>query len=248
VGQPFELQEQRLSSLRSGVHLGASMPTWLRRPLGLRTRPLAGAVVVCARLRPHTVAMKRVLAVLLAIGAVRLGAPQWYGANANAFFDGQPAAVRGLCASLVEFERADTETRAKHPESRYAGEWALVTHQMSALGLGQVLLANPEWRSDYGPWLRLAALKSFLPEMRDFGTRAWHGEDALQSLEGMHGHAYLGYSGLSLRESPKIGGPSFTPSRSPRTLSIASLHTGRPALRIQSNACDEDWPFRRPIG
>jgi hypothetical protein len=142
--------------------------------------------------------MKRALAVLLAIGAVRIGAPQWYGSKANAFFDGEPTAVRGFSASLVEFEREDTATRAQHPENRYAGEWALVTHQMAALGLGQVVLANPQWKGDYGPSLRLAALRSFLPEMRDFGTRAWHGEDALKSLDGNHGHAYLGYSALAV--------------------------------------------------
>ena len=33
---------------------------------------------------------------------------------------------------------------------------------------------------------------SFLPEMRRFGTAAWHGEDALTSLEGPHRHVIRG--------------------------------------------------------
>ena len=43
-----------------------------------------------------------------------------------------------------------------------------------------------------------AARKSFLAEMRGFGTRAWNGEDAMASLDGSHGHAYLAYSALAL--------------------------------------------------
>src|SRR5262249_25536619 len=83
-------------------------------------------------------------------------------------------------------------------QDRFAGEWALVTHQMTALGLAQLCLAHPEWKERYAPEVTRAALKSFLPEMRDFGTRAWDGGDALASLGGSHGHAYLAYPALAL--------------------------------------------------
>ena len=142
--------------------------------------------------------MKRAFVVLVAIGAVRLGAASWYGREAGAWLDGDEEVVRGLSAELVGFEAADTKTRATHPEDRFAGEWALVTHQMTALGLAQVVLAHPEWKSAYAPTLRTAALRSFLPEMRGFGTKAWHGEEALASLEGSDGHAYLAYSALAV--------------------------------------------------
>src|SRR5262249_13643637 len=52
-----------------------------------------------------------------------------------------------------------------------------------------------------------AALKSFRPEMRTFGTIAW-GEDAMQSLGGSHGHAYLAYSALAIGMARRID-PSF---------------------------------------
>ena len=142
--------------------------------------------------------MKRAIVVLVALSAVRLGAPGWYGRDAAAWLDGDAEVVRGLSTELVGFETADSATRATHPEDRFAGEWALVTHQMTALGLAQVVLAHPEWKAAYGPTLRTAALRSFLPEMRDFGTRAWKGEDALASLDGAHGHAYLAYSALAV--------------------------------------------------
>lgn len=142
--------------------------------------------------------MKRALVVLVAIGATRLGAAAWYGREASAFLDGDEEVLRALCAEMVNFENADSATRASDPANRFAGEWALVTHQMTALGLAQVVLAHPEWKSAYAPTIRIAALRSFLPEMRDFGTRAWDGEDALHSLDGEHGHAYLAYSALAI--------------------------------------------------
>jgi hypothetical protein len=143
-------------------------------------------------------AWQRGILVLVAIGAVRLGAASWYGRDAAAWLDGDEDVVRGLSAELVAFETADSATRATHPENRFAGEWALVTHQMTALGLAQVVLAHPEWKSAYAPTLRTAALRSFLPEMRGFGTRAWKGEDALASLESANGHAYLAYPALAV--------------------------------------------------
>jgi hypothetical protein len=141
---------------------------------------------------------KRAVLTLLALGAVRLAAPRWFGRDATAWLDGAPNVVRGLCAEQVAFEAADTTTRATHPDDRFAGEWALVTHQMTALGLAQVVLAHPEWKSAYAPTLRTAALRSWLPEMREFGTRAWNGEDALDSVNGANGHAYLAYPALAV--------------------------------------------------
>jgi hypothetical protein len=97
----------------------------------------------------------------------------------------------------VAFETSDD---AVIPGSgdRFDGEWALVTHQMTALGLAQLCLAHPEWKPWLAPVITTAAAKSFRIEMRDFGTRAWNGEDAMASLAGDHGHAYLAYAALAL--------------------------------------------------
>jgi hypothetical protein len=152
---------------------------------------------------------KRVAITMLALGIMRITAPTWYGRDADAWLDGEPNVVRGLCAEQLAFEAADTTTRATHPDDRFAGEWALVTHQMTALGLAQVVLAHPEWKRAYAPGLRTAALRSWLPEMRDFGTRAWHGEDALASVDGPHGHAYLAYSALAVGMARLVDGDDF---------------------------------------
>jgi hypothetical protein len=156
-------------------------------------------------------ARRRGLAVVLAFGVVRLGVPAWHGRDAAGWIDGDEALVRGLAAAALRFEAEDSSTRATDPLERFEGEWALVTHQMTALGLAQVLLAHPDWRGDYGPTLRTAALRSFLPELRGFGTHAWNGEDALQGLAGEHGHAYLAYPALAVGMARLLEPRGFPP-------------------------------------
>ncbi|MFZ5445595.1 MAG: hypothetical protein ACOZQL_36725 [Myxococcota bacterium] len=138
----------------------------------------------------------RISLTLLAVLVVRLAAPAWYGRDAADWLDGS-ARMHALAREAVRFEAEDSARRAAPSGNRFAGEWALVTHQMNALGLAQAVLAHPEWRAELTPTMRLAALRSWLPEMRDFGTRAWHGEDGL-SHGGAHGHAYLGYPALAV--------------------------------------------------
>lgn len=120
----------------------------------------------------------------------------------------RPLVRRLLCAAaaaqiaraegLVAFEARDDLRVAAASGGRFAGEWALVTHQMVALGLAQICLAHPETKPRYAPVITRAATKTFLPEMREFGTKAWRGEDALASLETSHGHAYLAYAALAV--------------------------------------------------
>lgn len=133
-------------------------------------------------------------------------APAWYcGLDAKAWFDGEPQLQRSLADELVYFEEQDERSRAQPTKNRFAGEWALVTHQMTALGLAQLCLAHPEWSARYAPWATRAAQKSLEPAMRDFGTRAWK-EDALATLDGPHGHAYLAYSALAVSMARLVDG------------------------------------------
>lgn len=142
--------------------------------------------------------LRKLLSLVLALAFVRAFAPAWCGSDAAAFFRGDPALTLALGQELIAFEARDDNRRKGSTGGRFAGEWALVTHQMTALGLAQIALARPERQEALAPEVTRAALKSFLPEMRDFGTRAWRGEDALVSLSGAHGHAYLAYPALAV--------------------------------------------------
>ena len=141
--------------------------------------------------------LTRAVALAAALGAARLFVPWWCGRDAGAWLRGEPEVQRALAAELVAFEAGDARARSAGAD-RFTGEWALVTHQMIALGLGQLCLAHPAWRAELAPVVTRAAANSFGPEMRGFGTKAWNGEDAMASLAGAHGHAYLGYAALAL--------------------------------------------------
>ncbi len=139
----------------------------------------------------------RAAALASALLVVRLVVPWWCGRDAGAWLRGDPEIQHQLAAELVAFEASDAARRASGGD-RFAGEWALVTHQMVALGLAQLCLAHPAWRPELAPTVTIAAANSFRIEMRGFGTRAWKGEDAMASLDGDHGHAYLAYVALAL--------------------------------------------------
>jgi hypothetical protein len=139
----------------------------------------------------------RLGACAIALLVTRIATPAWCGHDADRWFDGDPALSRSLAAGLIGFVARDDQVRAVPSADRFAGEWALVTHQMIALGLAQVALAHPEDQGRLAPEITRAALKSFRVEMRGFGTRAW-GEDAMASLDGPHGHAYLSYAALAI--------------------------------------------------
>jgi hypothetical protein len=163
------------------------------------------AIVAGARTR-------RAIALAVAILVARFVPPLWCGRDASAWLRGDRSHQDALASELVQFEARDDARRGpeKPAKNRFAGEWALVTHQMTALGLAQLCLARPELRERYAPVVTRAAVKSFLPEMRDFGTRAWGGEDALASVGGAHGHAYLAYAALAVGMA-RLLDPGFPP-------------------------------------
>ncbi|WP_435592680.1 hypothetical protein [Nocardia sp. bgisy118] len=122
----------------------------------------------------------------------------WCGRDADSWFRGDPARVRGLAEESVAFEVEDDRRRATGSAGVIDGMWGLLAHQMTALGLAQVCLAHPEWRERYAPVVTRAATKSLLPEMRSVFTDAWHGEDGAIHLDSTNGHAYLSYPALAL--------------------------------------------------
>lgn len=140
----------------------------------------------------------RLVAVALGLLVTRVATPWVAGRWAGRWLDGDAAMQLALAEELIAFEADDDAARATPATERFAGEWALVTHQMTALGLAQIALAHPEQRARLAPEVTRAALKSWRAEMRGFGTRAWGGEDALASTGSTHGHAYFAYPALAV--------------------------------------------------
>ena len=147
------------------------------------------------------------MAIFISLLVFRFFTPWTMALSAEAWFAADTKTQQSLADYLVDFESSDDESRAKKSGNRFSGEWALVTHQMVVLGLGQVVLAHPELKKRYLPTISRAAQKCFLPEMRSFGSRAWHGEDAMESLAGDHGHAYMGYAALAVGMARYVGAP-----------------------------------------
>ncbi len=140
----------------------------------------------------------RLTAFAAALLASRLVTPALSGVDAGGWLDGDPKLAHALADELIAFERSDDLTARAPPADRFSGEWALVTHQMTAIGLAQICLAHADEPCALAHEVTRAALKSFRPEMRSFGTAAWDGEEAMASLKGPHGHAYLAYPALAL--------------------------------------------------
>ncbi|HEV7557865.1 MAG TPA: hypothetical protein VGO00_20505 [Kofleriaceae bacterium] len=182
--------------------------------------------------------LARGIAVVVAVVVVRLAVPWWCGRDAGAWMANDADHQRGLADELVAFERADGPASLA-ADSRFTGEWALVTHQMIALGLAQLCLAHPEWTRELAPVVTEAAAKSFAVEMRGFGTRAWHGEDAMASLDGDHGHAYLAYAALALGMA-RLVDPAFPPALAAQHDALVAAYEHR--LRASPTGLIDTYP------
>jgi hypothetical protein len=141
---------------------------------------------------------------MLVVAAVTVGVtaivPRWWcGRDADAFLartSPEQVALAREVARWVTTEGVDASSFSTG-SARFDGEWAMGTYQMAALGLGQVVLANPDLRDELLPALDMCIDQLLRPEIRRFGTAAW-GDDGLADLEGGRGHAYLGYTALAL--------------------------------------------------
>lgn len=124
------------------------------------------------------------------------------GSDAVAVYDARLDATLPRALALARaiedgFDAGDLSTGS----ARYDGEWALVTHQMAILALGQVLLAHAH-RADVAdalmPAIRRSTMALLAPETRAFATEAWGGDAFLALEDRTRGDAWLGYVALGL--------------------------------------------------
>lgn len=81
--------------------------------------------------------------------------------------------------------------------TRFDGQSAVATYQMTLLALGQIALEHPEKRASYLPAMRLAAERLADPRTLTYAAERY-GQHGAVAMDAGEGHAYLGYINLGL--------------------------------------------------
>lgn len=125
--------------------------------------------------------------------------------HASRWFDGDPAKIDTLAASVARWTMADlTPASFATGSSRFNGEWLFATYMMAAMGFGQLALERPDTRDANVTRMEHCIDAMLDPRVLAFDENAW-GHSALVSLKAPagspedRGHVgLLGYSGLVL--------------------------------------------------
>lgn len=148
--------------------------------------------------RFRAVALRAAATALLVVASAAVVPRLWCGREAGGYFRGEREVQERLAAAVAEYVRSGIGPESfSTGDARFDGEWAVGTHQMAALGLGQLVRAHPELRATYLPAIELCAERLLSPASLAIGRDAW-GEDPLRSLASQKGHAYLGYANMAL--------------------------------------------------
>lgn len=130
--------------------------------------------------------------------AAQSAASPTYSSTEEALFQGDLAAQKALATIVLrDIQQGINPEKFKTGNARFNGEWTVGTYQMAVLGLGQMILAHPELKSEYLPAIEQCVEQLLKPESMEFGITAY-GENGLENLDKADGHAYLGYMNLAL--------------------------------------------------
>jgi hypothetical protein len=141
----------------------------------------------------------RRLALVFVVAVTLLAVPRWLaGRGAGAWFDGdlatQDALARTVIANTLEHKGT---LFYKSGYSRFDGQSAVATYQMTLLGLGQILLEHPEKKEAYLPAMRAAAERLASVDVLRYAEHVY-GHHGVTHMGAGEGHAYLGYVNLGL--------------------------------------------------
>lgn len=126
--------------------------------------------------------------------------PRWWcGRDGHRWFDGDSKLVTALARDVASTAlQGVSENDFTNDHALYRGEWQFGTYQITALGLLNVIEAQPETRAEFLPTVETCIERMLTAEVRAFDTDQWK-EDALESLDGPNAHAaYLGYLNVVL--------------------------------------------------
>jgi hypothetical protein len=134
--------------------------------------------------------------VLVALSVVIL--PRlWHEQSVEALAKDDAAAEQALARGVIQMvDRSSSSAGSLTGSARFDGEWRMVTEQMTALGLGQLVLEQPELRAEYLPVIARSVERLQREDVTAFGQDAW-GRRGFDDLESDRGHAYLGYANMA---------------------------------------------------
>jgi hypothetical protein len=150
---------------------------------------------------PHSIPswLRWSVALTLFAAAVSLVPRWWCGREGERWYAGNRATVAALARHVAgTVAKGVNDADFTSDSALFRGEWQFGTYKMAALGLLQTCREHPELRDELRPGIENAIAGLLTPAVRAFDAKSW-GEDALDSLDGPHGHAaYLGYLNLVL--------------------------------------------------
>jgi hypothetical protein len=121
----------------------------------------------------------------------------WRGQSVKALATDEAAAEEALARGVSELvDRNPGSAASLTGSARFDGEWRMVTEQMTALGLGQLVLERPERRAEYLPVIARCVERLQRDDVTAFGQDAW-GRRGFDDLDSDRGHAYLGYANMA---------------------------------------------------
>ncbi len=143
------------------------------------------------------------LAIFVAVA--RFFPPLWCGRDAADWWNGEAERQAALANGVDTWldRQLETATYATG-DPTFDGEWLFGTYQMAILGLVQTAEEHPGLRADALRRIGRAEDMLLSQAVRRFDRQEWK-EDAIDSLDGVNGHAaYLGYLNLALGMHRKL--------------------------------------------
>ncbi len=120
------------------------------------------------------------------------------GYRADAFYDGDADLQHGLATSLSRaIARAPDGPLYRSGSSRFDGQSAIATYQMTIMALSQIVLQHPDKRAAYLPTIRLAADRLVEPSLLRYASEVYP-THAVTGMSDGEGHTYVGYINLAL--------------------------------------------------
>jgi hypothetical protein len=138
---------------------------------------------------------------------------QWAGRDAAAWARGDISTQLSLARTVLRQTSGSLKsTDFLTGSDLFSGEWLFGTYLMAGIGFCQIALEHPKTRRELLPGIARCVHVLLTPEVRAFDHDAWR-EDALDTLDGPHGHAaYLGYLNLLLALYEQVDpGNEFVP-------------------------------------